>query len=67
MIRRVNHNSIGENAKSLLSLPQINSGKPINSDNNKKIFNGLNNQNSFIKYSQRLNSNVPFKINVKKK
>ena len=67
IIRKLNHNSLGENAKSLLSLPQINSGKPINSDNNKKIFNGLNNQNSFIKYSQRLNSNVPFKINVKKK
>jgi Leucine-rich repeat (LRR) protein len=63
MIRRVNHNSIGENAKSLLSLPQITSGKP----NNKIIFNGLKNKTAFMKYTQRLNSNVPFKINGKKK
>ena len=67
MIRRVNHNSIGENAKSLLSLPQITTGKPIISDNNKVVFNGINNKNTYIKFSQRLNSNVPFKINGKKK
>ena len=63
MLRRINHNSIGESAKSLLSLPQITSGKP----NNKIIFNGLKNKTAFMKYTQRLNSNVPFKINGKKK
>ena len=62
MLRRINHNSIGENAKSLLSLPQITSGKP----NNKNIFNGLKNKTTFMKYTQRLNSNFPFKINGKK-
>ena len=62
MLKRINNNSIGESVKSLLSLPQITSGKP----NNKIIFNGLKNKTTFMKYTQWLNSNVQFKINGKK-
>ena len=67
MNRRSNHNSFGESAKNLFSLPQIKLGKPIFNPN-KRIFNGFNNtQHTFKKLTQRFPTNIQLKINNEKK